>query len=120
MKQKRQAEQFEFLITRMFSYIAVFLIPFYFIRFEIASIPTNIFEVAVLVAILPMLFELVIHKRKPHAGHIWPYLILFIAGFSIFFANDTREALGIFKGWFLAPAVLYLLIVILLLNLVFP
>ncbi len=111
MGEKKQVEQFEFLITRIFAYIAILLIPFYFIRFDIGSIPTNIFEIAVLVAIFPMALELIIHQKKPHAGSIFPYLILFIAGFSIFFADDTRTALGIFKGYFVMPAVLYLVVI---------
>ena len=111
MRATRQVEQFEFLITKTFAYVAVLLIPFYFLRFELVGIPTNIFEIAVLIAIFPMVLELIVHRKQPEPGKLLPFLLVFFAGVSIFIADDTRAALGIFKSWFLVPSILYLVII---------
>ena len=44
-------------------------------------------------------------------GSILPYLFLLVALVSIFPATDKIDALGIFKGWFLVPIILYLLVI---------
>lgn len=92
-------------------YITIFLIPFYFIRFSLfGRIPTNVFEVAVLITFLITLVLSIIRKRFNSNGYL-PYFLLITAGASIILSQDMTGALGIFKGWFLVPILLYLSII---------
>jgi O-antigen ligase len=98
-------------INRSLIYLAVFLVPFYFFRYSFGPIKTNIFELSVLLAFLFFLFVRLLTRRRPDFGSIRPYLFLAVAFISIFFASDKIAALGIFKGWFLVPVVLYFVII---------
>jgi O-antigen ligase len=97
-------------ITKLITLITVALTPFYFLRFDILGLPTNVFEVAVLCAFLSTFYFLLSTKRLWHFGSIWPYLLLIAAGAGAFFANDLWAALGILKGYFLVPLILYFII----------
>lgn len=101
---------FSYKTSRFLVQLAVFLIPFYFFRFSIGPLRTNIFEVVVLAAALSSIFYLLSTKAKPCFGSVWPYLFLLISFVSIFLSTNKTSALGIFKGWFLTPIVMYLLI----------
>lgn len=96
-----------FKLTKILLSASVFLIPFYFFRFSIFGLPTNIFEMAVFLAFLSMFHVLRSTKIRPLTGSVWLYLFLLIAFTAVFFAPDKIKALGIFKGWFLVPIVLY-------------
>jgi len=99
-------------LSRIFTQLAIFLIPFYFLRFSIGPVPTNIFEAAVLLALLSTICYLLSSRTKIIFGSsIWPYLFLLVSLISVFPAGDKIGALGIFKGWFLTPVILYLLII---------
>jgi O-antigen ligase len=98
-------------LAKAFAFLAVFLIPFYIFRFSIFSIPTNIFELAVILLLLATSSSLLAAKSKLHLGSPWLILFLFSALISIFFAADKTQALGIFKGWFLVPAIFYLCLI---------
>ena len=100
---------FSLKLSRFLVYLAIFLIPFYFFRFSIGPLRTNVFEVAVFAAFLYTLYE-IRYTKKVVWGSIWPYLFLLISFVSIFFVSDRIMALGIFKGWFLVPIILYFLI----------
>lgn len=92
-------------------YITIFLIPFYFIRFSIFDkIPTNVFEVAVLITFLVTLVLALIRRKFNSNGYL-PYFLIVTAGASIILSQDMISALGIFKGWFLIPLLLYLSII---------
>jgi len=98
-------------IAKILTYISIFLIPFYIFRFSIFGIPTNIFEISVLVAFLSTIYYLLSTKTKIVFGPIWPYLFLIIAAISAYVASDHIRALGILKGWFFVPIVLYLIVI---------
>jgi len=98
-------------ISKIITCVTVGLIPFYFLRFDIFGLPTNVFEIAVLCAFLSTFYFLLSTKRPWRFGPIWPYLLLIAAGVGVYFANDLTSALGIIKGYFLAPLVLYWLII---------
>ena len=85
-------------ISRYLILTTVFLVPFYFLRFKILGIPTNVFEVAVLVSAASIAF-----KRPYHSVGWWPWLLSGVALLTAIFSPDPRVALGIFKGWFLIP-----------------
>jgi len=100
-------------ITKIFLLITTFLIPFYFFRFDIFNIPTNIFEIAVLISLIVFVpYSLfLICDSKLKAGVVWPYLLIAFAAVGVYVASDKTAALGILKGWFIVPAVFYFLVI---------
>ncbi|MFA5927102.1 MAG: O-antigen ligase family protein [Patescibacteria group bacterium] len=89
----------------------VFLVPFYFFRFDLLGVPTNIFEVAIFAAILAAIVDLVAKKRRVNWGGIWPYLLLVSVLVGAIISEDKTRAAGIAKGWFIAPILLYWLMI---------
>src|SRR5690242_6261168 len=90
--------------------LTTFLIPFYFLRFSL-GVPTNIFEVAVVVSFIVFL----IHRTKAQTYFKWGswpiYLILFFATVALVVSHGSVAALGIWKGWFIIPYLYYLLVI---------
>lgn len=113
--------KFQKTITNIIVFATIFLIPFYFFRFSLGPIKTNIFEISVLLLLLstfpPRLAEgetgyfLLSTKKQFQFGSVYPYIFIAFSFLSIFLSTDHTRALGIFKGWFLVPFVLYLLII---------
>ena len=117
-------------MTQIMVLISLFLIPAYIFRFSIFGIPTNVFEISVLITFICFIVSW-IRNRDPSPepalslsnglgmtartrvkfGYIAAYFILIFAAISIFVAADRTRALGIFKGWFLVPAILYFIII---------
>lgn len=91
--------------------LSVFLIPFYFFRFSLGGIRTNIFELSVIFSAVIGTAYGMVNFRQPKFGSAWPYLLSLAAFASIFAADDLIRASGIFKGWFLIPTILYFLII---------
>jgi len=95
----------------------IFLIlPTYLLQFEIFSIPTTVLEVSVY--ILALIFAVRNCRKlwsfiKQALQPIWLPLVLLLIGLviGIIVTPDTRLALGIFKGWFIDPVILYVLVV---------
>ena len=94
--------------------ICLFLIPFYIFRFSIFGLPTNIFEISTVITFLIFLgseiFKFLRQKKSKiefSYGYLAAYFLLLFSAISVFFAEDRIRALGIFKGWFLVPAILY-------------
>ena len=105
-------------MIQMLVLISLFLIPAYIFRFSIVGIPTNVFEIAVLVTFIYFVVSWIRNNRqfpqkyqKLKFGSIFAYLLLLASFISIFVADDRTRALGIFKGWFLVPIVLYFIII---------
>lgn len=93
-------------ILNTFICLPFFLIPFYFFRFSFFGIKTNIFEIAVLMSLivsLPFIYK----NRNLKLGKDWilPAVFIVVALISVIIASDKEKALGIFKGWFLVPAI---------------
>ena len=82
----------------------IFLTPFYFFRFKILGIPTNVFDIAVALSFLVALW-VDAKGLKQSAGQFgwWPYLLILVALISVLWSTETRDALGIVKGWFVVP-----------------
>ena len=100
-------------MSRYLVLLAIFLIPAYIFRFLFFGIPTNVFEITVGITLIVFLIErLLISSNKRFISGYWPYyMLLLFSGISIFFTPDSSTGLGIFKGWFLVPAILYFLII---------
>lgn len=90
--------------------LSVFLIPFYFFRFSVWGIRTNVLEVSILLAFVFFLIDQFYTKRKFNFGSIWVYLFLASTLIGFWQADDKIKALGIMKGWFVIPALLYFII----------
>ena len=84
-------------------FLTVFLIPFYFFRFTILGLPTNILEVAILVTVFLVLTQLCLKKQRPLWLPIWSYLFILTSAIGYLLADDKLVALGIIKGWFVLP-----------------
>lgn len=91
------------------SLLCVFIIPFYFFRFSIFGIRTNILECAIILLLMVSLPFILKGKRLNLDREIlnWflPLFLLLIVLLSTLPAEDRIRALGIFKGWFLIPAI---------------
>lgn len=103
-------------------YLCLFLVPAYIFRFSVFGLPTNVFEVAVGIAMLvfivdKILLHLLADQNDRNKNHkivfgLWPaYVLLLAAIIGVAIASDKTVALGILKGWFLVPAVLYFIII---------
>jgi hypothetical protein len=87
--------------------ITIFLIPFYFLRFKLA-VPTNIFEIAVLICSVftichPEFISGSKNFRVDYKKWVLPIFLVIISLIASFISDDKTKALGIFKGWFVAP-----------------
>lgn len=92
-------------------FFTIFLIPFYFLRFTVAGVlPTNVFEVAVTITFLVGVF-FAFKRKKFVLGSPIPYLLIVAVSAAILLSNSISNGLGILKGWFIIPLLLYLLII---------
>jgi len=104
-------------MVRYLILICLLLLPFYIFRFPIFGLPTNLFEIAISLTLAVFLLDATVKcfrgkgGKGVNFGYLTAYLLLIFAFISIFFAGDKTTALGIFKGWFLFPAILYFLII---------
>ncbi|MCX6812402.1 MAG: O-antigen ligase family protein [Candidatus Berkelbacteria bacterium] len=109
----------------------LFLIPAYIFRLRIFGVPTNVFEVAVGVLFLAFVVARISRHFRPDRksttvdsrlhgndkpdkiqfGFSAALAVLFFAAAGVAVAADKTRALGIFKGWFLIPALLYFVII---------
>lgn len=82
---------------------AVAFLPLYYIRFTILELPTNVIEVLVIIAFVAALFS--DQQPKPIKTQLVLGVVLLLlgTGLGVILADDTRTALGIFKGWFIIP-----------------
>lgn len=96
-------------ITRFFIYASIFLIPFYFLRFHLAGIPTNPLEISIFIAFLSHLIDHVVAKREIRIlAFDWSIILfVFFALMAVVISPDKIAALGILKGWFIAPVLPY-------------
>lgn len=108
-----------FNLTGILLGITVFLTPFYFLRFKIAGIPTNILELSIIIVFvlsfilyLADLRKSIERKQNPEVTRIKKTIltasILFIASalLGAWQADFSLDSLGIFKGWVVMPILL--------------
>lgn len=89
--------------------LATLLIPFYFFRFSI-GVPTNIFEVVVVLAVIFLLAERLTAKQKLTGLPMIVWFFLGAATLSIVIHGLNDTALGIWKGWLVIPVVYFWLV----------
>lgn len=96
------------LTSQNLSLLTIFSMPLYLIRMNIFGLPSNIFEIFVILTVVPLFLK----ERKKVFGKFFglPKLLLIstaliLAGvlLSILFNDNYRAGFGIFKSWFLLP-----------------
>lgn len=105
-------------VTKFLLLTTIATLPLYIIRLNIFNLPTTYLEIIIIVTFLIFLVGK-IGEGGLGLKSIFPktsfdiiiYLLLLFSGLSIFQSNDLRGGLGIFKAYFLEPAVLYYMIV---------
>lgn len=93
--------------------LVVAVMPLYLIRFSIAGIPTNLFEVAVLGLTAAGLLIPDIRRHWRHKETLLPRTILYLVGtfiaaslLSAVISDVPRVSFGIFKSWIIIPLLL--------------
>jgi len=105
-------------ILRFFIYLAITFSPLYIVRFKIFGFPTTLLEVFVIFSFFLFLFVKFQNRNFrfvelfPHTEFDLPIFILLVSAFiSLFISSDFRGGLGIFKAYFLEPAIFYYIVV---------
>jgi O-antigen ligase len=107
-----------FNFLRFLIYSTIILSPLYGLRFKIFGFPTTLLEVLIIFVFLLFLFE------KLKSGDYNPFKFFSQTAFdlpiffllcaviiSLFTSSDLRGGLGIFKAYFLEPAIFYYIVV---------
>ncbi|MCE9643228.1 MAG: O-antigen ligase family protein [Candidatus Andersenbacteria bacterium] len=88
------------------------ILPLYIVRFSIFGVPTNAFEVSVLLALCIGVFSINIRrswvyalKTMPRGMQIAIALLFLSACISAAISHEMRVSFGILKGWFIVPMV---------------
>lgn len=94
-------------------YVIAAGLPSFLLRFKVGGIPFTFLEVMVIVLFLVMLLRRKIDfKRIYHDTFFWPLVaVLAFATISVFVSPKTEAALGIWKAYFIEPALLYAVVV---------
>lgn len=99
-----------------------FLLPSYFIRFKIAFLPLTFLEGMILILTFIWLIKKIIKKdlkesllqlikKLKKTNFLYPILLFLLAAtISVFVSPNTKEALGIWKAYFIEPFVLFLIL----------
>ena len=101
---------------RVALYLILMFIPLYLLRFSVLSIPTTLLEILIYIAFLVWLYLILIKKAK-FEWHIFkPYLlpiILIFLGLLVgsLVSTDKLVSIGVIKGWFVDPLLLFVMLV---------
>ena len=99
-------------------YLLVLSLPFYFIRFSLFGLPTNLLEMVFFGFLLVWLLSFRLSRAGDLAKLVTtsslflPSLVFLISGVvSIFVSTDWYKSLGLFRAYFLEPVIVYLILV---------
>jgi O-antigen ligase len=98
------------LTTNNFFLLAIFGMPLYLIHLSVFGLPTNVFELLVILAIVFGFIKNrkeLLNKLSCISSLLVTSILLILLGIilSIFFNNNYLAGLGIFKSWFLIPII---------------
>ena len=101
---------------RVALYLILMFIPLYLLRFSVLSIPTTLLEMLIYIAFLVWLYLIFIKKAKFEWNVLKPYLlpiILIFIGLLVgsLVSSDKLLSIGIIKGWFVDPLLLFVMLV---------
>lgn len=87
--------------------VATSAIPLYIVRLQLGTIPTNLWELMIILlaacTLLPHLGKFLKSLHPTSWGWISGVLLVVGLVLGFFMAPDPKEALGIIKGWFIIP-----------------
>lgn len=103
---------FQSKLTSYLMLITTFLIPFYIFRFSVAGIPTNAFEISLLILLIVTLFQSSNERDSQKSDRKIQY-VLFVSCFlflvssilGVWQAGFSRDSLGVLKGWVVVPMI---------------
>jgi len=96
-------------------YLVLFGLPIYAWRLSIGGIPTTALELMIYTLFIIWLIKVVTKKctinYQALLAYVWPVIIMF-AGviIGVIISSDIRISLGILKGWFIDPLLLFVMI----------
>lgn len=90
--------------SQLLAVVIAGLLPLYYVRFTLLSLPTNLIEVLVLILLVTTVWS----ARKLKLPN-WQPIMLILVGLILAtaVAVDRQAAFGIVKGWFAVPLVYY-------------
>ena len=95
--------------------IIILALPFYLIRLEIWFVPTTVLELMIYVVFGGWIITKIKNQKSKNKNrkifHFPILLILLGCLISIIVSPDKQTGLGIFKGWFVDPLLLFLVII---------
>jgi len=104
-------------IIQFGTYLIVFSLPLYLVRFKVGWVPFNLLEVLIYLLFLLWLIKVIADKKKirdifKEKKFFYSIFILFFGlTISTFFSTDIFISAGIWKGWFLAPILFFLVVI---------
>ena len=101
---------------RVALYLILLFIPTYLLKFQILSIPANLLELLIYTAFLVWLILIFAKKQTINWGaikkYLWPInLILTGLIIGVLISSDILISLGILKGWFIVPFLLFIMLI---------
>jgi O-antigen ligase len=114
-----------------FLLLTIVLLPFYIVRFSITSVPVTLLEMSILATFIIWVIEKTysclssqssLSCARVHAStylkgflpsrwwYLWIGLFLLAATISVFVSSELRQALGVYKAYFLEPLLLFVVI----------
>jgi O-antigen ligase len=93
-------------------YLIVFSLPLYLVHFKIGWVPFSLLEVMIYVLFCLWLFFGGKSRQILNSKFQIPILLIFFgATISTIFSTDLETSAGIWKGWFLAPLLFFMVVV---------
>ncbi|MFH0805441.1 MAG: O-antigen ligase family protein [Patescibacteria group bacterium] len=94
-------------------YLIVFSLPLYLVCFKIAWVPVTILELMIYVLFIIWLSYFIIKKEKITDSKFYlPLLLIFLgATISTLFSSDIQVSAGIWKAWFVAPMLFFVVVI---------
>ena len=103
-------------ITQLGIYLVVLSLPFYLVRFKIGWVPTNLLELLIVYLFVFWLINIVLKKQnisfQGTTSSFYPvFLIFFGVTISTLFSSNLEISAGIWKSWFVAPLLFFLILI---------
>jgi len=100
-------------IINWFIYLIVFSSPLYLVSFKIAWIPITVLESMIYALFIIWLSYFIIKKEKIINCRFYvPVLLIFLGvTISTLFSSDIQVSAGIWKAWFMAPMLFFIVII---------
>ena len=100
-------------IINFIIYLIVFSLPLYLVSFKIAWVPVTVLELMIYALFAIWLSYFIIKKKKIVSSkfYIPAFLILLGVTVSTLFSSDIQVSAGIWKAWFVAPMLFFIVII---------